>query len=62
MTNLYGSFFPGLEDMKKTRTSHKGRVCKFPRCKNLLSIYNHEIYCHIHLRRIGGVGKTRGAE
>jgi hypothetical protein len=35
--------------MKKVRTSHKGRKCKFPRCKQVLSIYNHEEYCHIHL-------------
>jgi len=35
--------------MKKIKTSHKGRVCKFPHCKQILSIYNHEAYCHIHL-------------
>jgi hypothetical protein len=34
--------------MKKVRTSAKGRVCKYRSCKNLLSIYNHELYCHIH--------------
>jgi len=35
--------------MKKIRTSYKGRVCKFPHCKHILSIYNHELYCRIHL-------------
>ncbi|MDD2688950.1 MAG: hypothetical protein PHT41_02200 [Candidatus Omnitrophica bacterium] len=35
--------------MKKVRTSCKGRRCKFPRCKHILSIYNHEAYCHVHL-------------
>ncbi|MDD2680370.1 MAG: hypothetical protein PHO03_06200 [Candidatus Omnitrophica bacterium] len=35
--------------MKKIRTSLKGRKCKFPHCKHILSIYNHESYCHVHL-------------
>ena len=35
--------------MKKVKVSHKGRKCKFPLCKQILSIYNHEIYCHVHL-------------
>lgn len=39
--------------MKKIRTSHKGRICKFPHCKRILSIYNHEVYCHIHLSLVG---------
>ncbi len=29
-------------------TSRKGRKCKHPRCKHILSIYNHEAYCRIH--------------
>jgi len=33
---------------KKLRTSPKGRTCAFPRCKHILSIYNHAPYCHIH--------------
>ena len=35
--------------LKATRVSYKGRKCKFSRCKHILSIYNHELYCHIHL-------------
>ena len=33
---------------KKLKTSPKGRKCKFPKCKHLLSIYNHSDYCHVH--------------
>jgi len=38
--------------MKKAKVSPKGRICKFPHCKNILSVYNHEEYCHIHLTLI----------
>ncbi|MDD5196740.1 MAG: hypothetical protein WC937_05185 [Candidatus Omnitrophota bacterium] len=38
--------------MKKIRTSLKGRKCKFPHCKHILSIYNHEDYCHVHLGQV----------
>ena len=34
---------------KKILTSHKGRKCKYPDCRRLLSIYNHSPYCHVHL-------------
>ncbi len=34
--------------MKKVKTSGKGRVCKYRNCKHILSIYNHELYCHVH--------------
>ncbi len=27
----------------------KGRVCKKQGCKHLLSVYNSELYCHVHL-------------
>ncbi|MFZ2938396.1 MAG: hypothetical protein WA066_06855 [Candidatus Omnitrophota bacterium] len=36
-------------NIKKIKMSHKGRKCRFRRCKHILSIYNHEAYCHIHL-------------
>lgn len=36
---------------KPLLTSHKGRKCKYPGCKNILSIYNHEAQCHIHLNK-----------
>lgn len=35
--------------MKKAKTSYKGRKCKFLHCSHILSIYNHEEYCHVHL-------------
>ncbi|MDP3042730.1 MAG: hypothetical protein Q8N62_08440 [Candidatus Omnitrophota bacterium] len=35
--------------IKKVKTSLKGRKCKFSHCKHVLSIYNHELYCHVHL-------------
>ena len=31
------------------KTSPKHRKCKYPQCKQILSIYNHEAYCHVHL-------------
>jgi len=33
---------------KKLKTSGEGRKCKFPHCEHILSIYNHEAYCHVH--------------
>jgi hypothetical protein len=42
------SFLGGIT-IKKVKTSSKGRVCKFPHCRQVLSIYNHEAYCHVHL-------------
>jgi len=36
----------------KVKTSPRHRKCRFPSCKNILSIYNHEIYCHAHLKAI----------
>jgi len=49
-TNLCG-FFVIREGwvIKKIKTSGKGRKCKFLHCKHILSIYNHESYCHVHL-------------
>jgi len=35
--------------MKKVKTSQKGRKCRYPHCKHILSVYNHELYCHVHL-------------
>ncbi|MHC4639764.1 MAG: hypothetical protein ACYTBP_16685 [Planctomycetota bacterium] len=33
---------------KKLKTSANDRKCVFPGCKQILSIYNHEIHCHVH--------------
>ncbi|MBN1913691.1 MAG: hypothetical protein JW788_04755 [Candidatus Omnitrophica bacterium] len=48
--------------MKKTKTSHKGRRCRFPRCNNILSIYNHEAYCHVHLRQMDRSKKPKASK
>jgi hypothetical protein len=47
--------------MKKVKVSHKGRVCRHPLCKIILSIYNHGFYCHVHEEKLEmrGVLKTR---
>jgi hypothetical protein len=37
---------------KMLKTSAEGRKCTFPRCTHILSIYNHEAYCHIHLDQV----------
>ncbi|MFA4992017.1 MAG: hypothetical protein WC569_05515 [Candidatus Omnitrophota bacterium] len=37
--------------MKKIKTSSGGRRCKFPGCRQILSIYNHESFCFVHLRQ-----------
>ena len=37
---------------KLLKTSAEGRKCMFLHCTRILSIYNHEAYCHIHLDRI----------
>jgi len=37
---------------KKLKTSANDRECAFPGCKQILSIYNHEIYCHLHRGRM----------
>ena len=33
---------------KQLKTSVEGRKCMFMNCKHVLSIYNHEAYCHVH--------------
>ena len=33
---------------KALKTSAEGRKCLFPHCKRILSIYNHEVFCHVH--------------
>lgn len=48
--------------MKKIKASLKGRVCKFSLCKHVLSIYNHETYCHVHLGMVGSGPKQKVAK
>jgi|GEM_PF-833213 len=62
--NRYPLTWGGRHDertfMSKTaKTSAEGRRCKYPHCRRLLSIYNHQDYCHIHLEKISGEGKTK---
>jgi len=33
---------------KTLKTSAEGRKCMFLNCKRILSVYNHEAYCHMH--------------
>ncbi|MCH7919617.1 MAG: hypothetical protein IIC50_16730 [Planctomycetes bacterium] len=37
---------------KALKTSPEGRRCTFPNCQRLLSIYNHESYCRVHLEQV----------
>ena len=37
---------------KKLKTSADNRECALLDCKQTLSIYNHEIYCHVHRDRM----------
>jgi|GEM_PF-3442089 hypothetical protein len=36
--------------MKKIVIHKKNRVCSVSGCKNLLSIYNPQVYCYVHQR------------
>ncbi|MCX5678619.1 MAG: hypothetical protein NTY76_05860 [Candidatus Omnitrophica bacterium] len=36
--------------MKTIRTSSRRRKCRVRQCEQILSIYNHEVYCHAHLK------------
>jgi hypothetical protein len=44
---------------KILKTSPEGRKCMFPNCTNILSIYNHEAYCHIHRDQIAKEKKPK---
>jgi hypothetical protein len=36
---------------KMLKTSSADRKCHHPGCLHILSIYNHEVFCHVHLDR-----------
>lgn len=38
--------------MKKVKVSPRGRICKFPHCRIILSIYNHNTFCNLHLDKM----------
>lgn len=44
---------------KILKTSVEGRRCKFPNCNRLLSIYNHQAYCRIHLEQLPAEEKPK---
>ncbi|MCI0498050.1 MAG: hypothetical protein L0Y36_00010 [Planctomycetales bacterium] len=44
---------------KLLKTSAEGRRCQFPNCQRLLSIYNHEAFCRVHLERTASKEKFK---
>jgi hypothetical protein len=56
---LFGALPKGVTMEKKLKTSAEGRICKFPHCKRILSIYNHEAYCHIHWNQVSHEQKPK---
>lgn len=42
-------------DMKRPKTYHKDRFCKFPWCTKTLNIYNSDIYCHHHQKVVWAI-------
>ncbi|MFH1782540.1 MAG: hypothetical protein ABH848_02875 [Candidatus Omnitrophota bacterium] len=34
--------------VKKIKTFRKNRICKFPKCRQVLNIYNPSTLCYIH--------------
>jgi hypothetical protein len=48
--------------MKKVKVSRKGRTCKFPHCRNILSIYNHEPLCNLHLNKMESPALLKSAK
>jgi hypothetical protein len=47
---------------KILKTSAEGRVCQYPQCNRLLSIYNHETYCRVHLEMMSDRNKVKPHE
>ena len=52
-------YFTGVTMAKELKTSAGGRKCMYPHCKNLLSIYNHENYCHVHRNQVAKERKRK---
>lgn len=46
---------------KMLKTSAEGRKCEFANCNRILSIYNHERYCHSHLYQMSQEEKIRSS-
>ena len=45
---MFGDLPTGVKMGKALKTSADNRKCIFPDCTHILSIYNHDEYCHIH--------------
>lgn len=43
----------------KLKTSPEGRRCKYLDCNRLLSIYNHDSYCRVHLEKVRSEEKPK---
>lgn len=48
--------------MKKIKVSRKGRMCKFPHCRIILSIYNHSSYCNLHQDKMEELSVSKAAK
>lgn len=46
---------------KQLKTSADNRKCKYPDCKQILSIYNHATLCHVHRDKMAENPKTKTA-
>jgi hypothetical protein len=44
---------------KSLKTSAEGRKCMFTDCTQILSIYNHEAYCHQHREQMAEKQKPK---
>ncbi|MDP8258447.1 MAG: hypothetical protein P9L90_03390 [Candidatus Aadella gelida] len=42
------------------KTSPRHRKCKYPKCSSILSMYNHEDFCNVHLRPMFWEDKVDG--
>ena len=48
--------------MKKVKTSHRGRTCKYPCCRHILSIYNHSTLCYLHQDKLVAQDKVKSSK
>jgi hypothetical protein len=56
---LFGDLPAGVTMGKKMlKISATGRKCTFPHCTHILSIYNHDTYCRIHLEQVAREQKS----
>ena len=41
-------YYTHYQMSKKIKPNRKRRICRFTGCRHILSIYNPEVYCHVH--------------